>query len=132
MTYYGRAPQPPLSLLIIVGGLVAVGALVLGAALVTSADPDTARLGLLLAAIAPSAVGLVAALRSEQARGHAQRAEEQTNGSLDARIAAHTAAAVAEALQARRSTDSVVVHEAEVGRAPATTQPHPDPLDVTG
>lgn len=99
------------SLLIVTGGLVALVALTIAALLVTSRDPDIARLGLVIGLVGPIVTALIAALRAEQA-------QQQTNGSLDVRIAS----AVTDAIRARRTGDRVVVHESPQ-RPPATDHP---------
>lgn len=82
----------------IVAALVTFAALATGAILFIAGDQELERLGLLFAFFATIIPTLVAALRSDQAAS-------QTNGSMDARIAA----AVQAALQLRRHSDSAIV-----------------------
>lgn len=100
-------PGAPTSGQTVAIALVAIVAIVAAAVLFVSGDNVLERLGVLVG-IAGLVIPLVASLvKADQAAASSHRAAEQTNGSLDARIAA----AVAEALQARRVTDRVVVHE---------------------
>lgn len=109
----------PTSSLTITAALVSIVAIVAAAVLFASGDDSLERLAVLVGVVGLVLPSLTGALRSDQAATSSHRAAEQTNGSLDARIAE----AVAAALQARRRSDTVTVVHAE--RAP-----DPDPLTL--
>lgn len=100
-----------------IAALVAIVAVVAAAVLYISGDTALERLAVLVGVVGLVIPSIAATLRADQAASSSHQAAEQTNGSLDQRIAD----AVAAALQARRSTDHVVVAQV----------PRPDPLDVS-
>jgi hypothetical protein len=103
------------SLFLILGALVTIVVVIAGVILIASGDTVAVRFGLFGGAISPIILVLVSALRAEQA-------QKQTNGGMDARIAA----AVTEALKARRETDRVVVQEAPRSTDGPLTGPSPE------
>jgi uncharacterized membrane protein len=114
-TVIGAAPLP--GSVAVIGGLVAIVAIVAAAILFTSGNDAFQRLAILVALVGTIVPSLTAALDASRAARASHVAAEQTNGSLDGRIAD----AVATALQARRATDRVIV----------ASPPDPDPLIVT-
>lgn len=96
-----RRPTPPATLT----ALVAIVAIVAAATLFATGDQVLERLAVLVGVVGLVLPSMTALLRSDQAATSSHQAAEQTNGSLDARIAE----AVAAALQARRATDHVAV-----------------------
>lgn len=113
--------RAPTTTTTVVAALVAIVAIVAAAALFTTGDASLERLAVLVGVVGLVIPSLTALLKSDQAASSSHQAAEQTNGSLDQRIAD----AVTAALQARRSSDQVtVVHaprEPIVSAEPPTT-----------
>lgn len=110
------------STLTIVAALVAIAVLATAGVLFTTGDAAMERLALLMAVFGTIIPGLVASLRADQAA-------QQTNGNLDRRIRE----GVQDAMQARRTTDQVVIHESPTqpsvieGDGQRAGDPAPDP-----
>lgn len=111
--------RAPTSSSTVVVALVAIVAIVAAAALFATGDQALERLAVLIGVVGLVLPSLTATLRADQAASSSHQAAEQTNGSLDTRIAE----AVAAALQARRATDHVVVAQERRGQPPAADQP---------
>lgn len=104
-SYTPTMKRAPTSYTTSVAALVAIVAIVAAAALFATGDDSLERLAVLVGVVGLVLPSLTASLRSDQAATSSHQAAEQTNGNLDRRIAE----AVAEALQARRATDRIVV-----------------------
>ena len=110
--------RPPSSTTATLTALVAIVLIVAAAVLFASGEQALERLAVLVGVVGLILPSVTALLRSDQAA-------EQTNGSLDARIAEAGAAA----LQARRRSDQVQVVHSDP-RPAEPTQPPVDPLTV--
>ena len=117
--------RPPSSTTATLTALVAIVLIVAAAVLFASGEQALERLAVLVGVVGLILPSVTALLRSDQAASSAHQAAEQTNGSLDARIAE----AVAAALQARRRSDQVQVVHSDP-RPAEPTQPPVDPLTV--
>lgn len=89
----------------VVGALVAIVAIVAAAVLFSTGQDSLERLAVLVGVVGLIIPSLTGSLSASQAARSAHVASEQTNGTLDGRIAD----AVSAALQARRVTDTVIV-----------------------
>lgn len=108
--------RPPTSPVTAIAALVAIVAIVAAAILFSTGEDSLERLAVLVGVVGLVIPSIAATLRSDQAATSSHQAAEQTNGSLDQRIAE----AVAAALQARRRSDTVqVVHTERRDPAPA-------------